>query len=119
MAKRLGAISASARSASANARGLWALPGWQPIESEHWLVVAGIGLTGASGQYLFTEAFRTTPVALIAPFEYTAMIWGVLFGFLVFGDRPTPLLFVGAGIVILSGLILLRVETGGRRSRAP
>jgi drug/metabolite transporter (DMT)-like permease len=93
--------------------------GWRTPAPGDLALLVVTGLLGGAMTILFTEAFRTTPVSLIAPFEYTAMIWGVLFGFLVFGDRPTPLLFVGAGIVILSGLILLRVETGGRRSRAP
>jgi drug/metabolite transporter (DMT)-like permease len=95
------------------------LLGWRTPDGWDLVLLVCVGLLGGGMTILFTEAFRTTPVALIAPFEYTAMIWGVLFGFLVFGDRPTPLLFVGAGIVIVSGLILLRVETGGRRSRAP
>jgi drug/metabolite transporter (DMT)-like permease len=90
----------------------WRTPGWQDL-----LVLVVTGLLGGGMTILFTEAFRTTPASLIAPFEYTAMIWAVLFGFLVFGDRPTASLFVGAAIVIASGLILLRVETGGGRVR--
>lgn len=91
--------------------------GWRTPDPWDLLLLAGVGLLGGAMTILFTEAFRTTPAALIAPFEYTAMIWGVLFGYLVFGDRPTAALFVGAAIVIASGLILLRVETAGRRTQ--
>lgn len=90
----------------------WRTPGWQDL-----LLLVVTGLLGGGMTILFTEAFRTTPASLIAPFEYTAMIWAVLFGFLIFGDRPTASLFVGAAIVIAGGLILLRVETGGGRAR--
>jgi drug/metabolite transporter (DMT)-like permease len=90
--------------------------GWRTPAPGDLALFVVTGLLGGAMTILFTEAFRTTPVSLIAPFEYTAMIWGVLFGLIVFGDRPTTSLFVGAGIVIASGLILLRAETAAGRA---
>ncbi|MGH8174401.1 MAG: DMT family transporter, partial [Rhodanobacteraceae bacterium] len=49
---------------------------WQPLDPAHWKTVAVLGLTGAIGQYGVTEAFRRAPASLIAPLEYTALIWG-------------------------------------------
>src|SRR3546814_10275232 len=60
---------------------------------------------------LVVSAFHWAPAAVIAPFQYTQMIWGVLFGYLVWGDVPEPVLFVGGGIVVASGLYILHRET--------
>lgn len=56
-------------------------------------------------------AFRKVPAAVAAPFQYTQIVWGVLYGYVFFGDRPDPMLFVGVAIVIASGLYILYRET--------
>lgn len=56
-------------------------------------------------------AFRKVPAAVAAPFQYTQIIWGVLYGYLFFGDLPDSMLFVGVAIVIASGLYILYRET--------
>ena len=56
-------------------------------------------------------AFRKVPAAVAAPFQYTQIIWGVMFGYLVFGDVPDGTLFIGLTIVIGSGLFILYRET--------
>ena len=62
-------------------------------------LLALLGLAGGTGQYLMTQAFRLAPAAVIAPFNYTAMIWASLFGFLIWSELPTPALLVGGSIV--------------------
>ena len=56
-------------------------------------------------------AFRKVPAAVAAPFQYTQIIWGVLYGYLVFGDKPDSTLFIGLTIVVGSGLYILYRET--------
>lgn len=56
-------------------------------------------------------AFRKVPAAVAAPFQYTQIIWGVLYGYLFFGDLPDGMLYVGVAIVIASGLYILYRET--------
>jgi drug/metabolite transporter (DMT)-like permease len=56
-------------------------------------------------------AFRKVPAAVAAPFQYTQIIWGVLYGYVVFGDRPANTLFIGLAIVVGSGLYILYRET--------
>jgi drug/metabolite transporter (DMT)-like permease len=90
--------------------GAWALPGWQPIAGEHWLVVTGIGLTGASGQYLFTEAFRQAQPSVVIPFEYTAILWAIGLDFAFWQTLPTVFVLAGAAIVIASGLYVVYDE---------
>ena len=51
-----------------------------------WLF--GLGVSGAIAQYLLTEAYRMAPPSLLSSFEYTAMIWALALGYLLWGDWP-------------------------------
>jgi len=69
------------------------------------------GVFGSLGIFCLINAFRLAPVATVSPFEYTALIWATLLGFLIWRELPdSPTLF-GAGIVIASGLYILYRET--------
>ncbi|WP_114393339.1 DMT family transporter [Oleisolibacter albus] len=76
------------------------------------LALSALGGT-LSGTAMITllTAFRCAPSAVVAPFQYTQIIWGILYGVLLFGTRPDGLLFVGGAIVIASGLYILYRET--------
>lgn len=92
--------------------GLLALPVWQPLRAVDvpWLV--GIGLCGAIAQFLITEAFRRAPASVVAPLEYTALIWGVALDLIVWRVLPSGVTVAGGLIVIGAGLYLIRRETG-------
>lgn len=90
--------------------GALAAPGWVPLRGEHLWIIAAIGVAGALGQYAITEAFRVGEASLIAPLEYTALVWGVGLDLLVWGVLPDAITWVGAVIIIASGLYLLRRE---------
>ncbi len=90
--------------------GLLSLPHWVPIQSMHLWLIAGVGLAGAVGQYTITEAFRRGEASLVAPLEYTALLWGVLLDYRFWHVLPDGMTWVGAGIIVLSGLYLLRRE---------
>jgi len=79
------------------------------------LLMAATGLLAGSAQYCLTEAFRIAPPSVIAPFEYTSLLWAMLFGFLVWGDVPTLLVLVSAAVVIASGIYVLHDEKVTRR----
>ncbi|MCH7600752.1 MAG: DMT family transporter [Myxococcales bacterium] len=74
------------------------------------LLMAVIGVLAGSAQYCLTEAFRIAPPSVVAPFEYTSLLWAMLLGFLIWGDVPTRLVLVGAAVVITSGIYLLHDE---------
>jgi len=80
----------------------WVTPG---LEDLLWLI--GLGLVGGTAQIVITLAFRYADVALVMPFEYSAMIWAALFGFMFWGEVPGLNIWVGVTIVILSGLYIL------------
>ncbi|MBC7989256.1 MAG: DMT family transporter [Luteimonas sp.] len=90
--------------------GAFAWPDWVPLRGEHAWLIVGIGLAGALGQYAITEAFRLGQASLLAPLEYTALLWGVLLDLTIWGVLPDGVTWVGSAIIIASGLYLLRRE---------
>jgi drug/metabolite transporter (DMT)-like permease len=90
--------------------GLLAIRGWVPVQVGHWPLLVGIGLTGALGQHFITEAFRHAPAAVVAPFEYTALLWGALLDLVIWGVLPEAVTLAGSAIVISAGLYLIYRE---------
>jgi len=93
--------------------GLLAMPGWAPLQSADWPLFAGIGVTGALGQHFITEAFRRAPAAVVAPFEYTALLWGVALDLAIWRVLPGGTTLAGGTIVIAAGLYLIARERRG------
>jgi drug/metabolite transporter (DMT)-like permease len=81
--------------------------GWQMPDLNDALWLVGIGIMGGIGQIFLTESYRNGDASLIAPFEYTTMIYAVALGWFMFGEWPTTAVFAGAGLVILSGMFVL------------
>jgi drug/metabolite transporter (DMT)-like permease len=76
------------------------------------------GLLIGAGHIGLVLAFRQAPPSIIAPFQYSQMIWGVAFGLLVFGNAPDAASMAGAGIIIASGLFTLWREAVRRGARS-
>ena len=95
------------------ALGLIALPFvWEPVELRHWPLLAGLAVLNLFGQLGLVRAFANAPPSVVAPFEYTALIWAAALGFIVFGDVPSGRLWVGAAIIIGAGLyVMFRGQT--------
>ena len=94
--------------------GLLSIPGWLPLQAAHWPLYVGVGVTGALGQHLITEAFRHAPAAVVAPFEYTALLWGVALDVVLWQVLPGAVTLAGGAVVIGAGLYLLRREARSR-----
>ena len=88
---------------------------WRTPDFEGLSLMIGLGLASGFGQYLLFESFRHAPASVIAPCEYTALVWACLLGFLVWGDVPTVAVFTGAGVIVVSSLLIVASE--GRRGR--
>jgi drug/metabolite transporter (DMT)-like permease len=89
----------------------FALAAWQSPEGWlEWTVACLLGVLGGCGHYLLALAHRYAPASVIAPFLYQQVIYMALFGYLVFGDVPSPAVWIGAAIVIASGLYLFARE---------
>ena len=66
-----------------------------------------------------TDAYGLAPPSVIAPFDYTSMIWALLLGYFLFGDFPDSLTLVGAAVVIASGVYIIYRETVRGVERPP
>jgi len=100
--------------------GLLTLPfGWQAPTPWQLTALISIGLLGGLGHILLTESYRYAPASLVAPFDYTAILWAFLLGYAAFGEVPVKVVFVGAAIVVAAGLFVLWRERqlGLRRAR--
>ncbi|MDR1076151.1 MAG: DMT family transporter [Xanthomonadaceae bacterium] len=98
--------------------GVMAAPGWVPLRWEHAWLIAVMGLTGALGQMGLTTAFQRGEASLIAPLEYTGLVWVIAWDWAFWRVLPDWATWLGAGIIIASGLYLLHRESVQRR-RSP
>ena len=87
-----------------------AWPSWVPLQGADGWVIVAVGLSGFLGQVAITEAFRHGQASVVAPFEYSALAWALGLDWLVWQLLPDGMTFVGAGIIVASGLYLLRRE---------
>lgn len=87
---------------------------WTTPSAHHWPVFLGTGFLGALAHMLVVAAFRRGEASLLAPFNYTKLVWVVVLGYVVFGDIPRPETWVGSGVIIAAGCYVLYRE---RRSR--
>jgi len=83
----------------------WSPPGLADIG-----LFAVAGLFGSVGIMCLTHAFRLGPAALITPFEYSALIWATLLGYLLWGELPDSYTLIGAAIIVASGLYIVSRE---------
>ncbi|MBV7542745.1 DMT family transporter [Acidovorax sp. sic0104] len=90
--------------------GALALPGWVGVDRAHWPLVAGLAVTGFLGQLAITEAFRHGQASVVAPFEYTALAWGMGLDWVLWQAVPGYSTLLGGAIIIGSGLYLVRQE---------
>ena len=77
-------------------------PGWREMAA-----LASIGVVGGLGQILMTESFRHADASIIACFDYSSMLWALVFGLAVFGEAPSALVLAGAAIVASAGLFVI------------
>ncbi len=93
-----------------------AIPGWAPLANEDIWLFAAMAVFTLFGYVFMTHAFVVAPVGLVAPFEYTVMIWAVMFGYLIWGDVPDAYVWTGAAVIVASGLYLIYRE---QKAEAP
>jgi len=96
------------------ALGFSLVEGWKPVG---WSDIALLSLAAAfviGGYYLIVDAMRHGALSVVGPFRYTALIWALLSGYLVWGDVPNLLAVSGIAVIVGSGLYVLHRERVGR-----
>lgn len=81
---------------------IWVMP--QPLE---FAMLIGLGVTALAAQFLTAQAYRHAPAGTVAPFDYTALLYIGLISWLVFDEPPDLFTFLGAALLVVSGMIIL------------
>lgn len=92
------------------------LGGWVTVGTSEIAWLAGAAILLLVGYQFIILATRTGEIAFVAPYRYTALIWAILFGVLIFGEWPDLMMLAGATLVVGSGLYALYRETRVGRS---
>lgn len=90
--------------------GALAAPHWVSFRPEHAMILLGIAVSGFLGQLAITEAFRCGEASAIAPFEYSALAWGMALDWSLWQTLPDRYTLLGSAIIIASGIYLVRHE---------
>jgi drug/metabolite transporter (DMT)-like permease len=85
-----------------------------------WAILLALGLFGGVAQLLLTASLRFAPVSVIVPFDYTQLLWAVLLGWVIWSTQPPASTWIGAAVIIASGLYTLyREHKLGREKPRP
>lgn len=79
----------------------------QAHDTGTWAILVGIGVIGGIGQLALTGSLRFASVSAVVPMDYSSLVWGTLYGWLIFGMWPTPYTWLGAPIIVASGLYIV------------
>jgi drug/metabolite transporter (DMT)-like permease len=83
---------------------------WQSPDLLGWALLVFCGLAGGVGHLCLIQSFRRAPASAVVPFSYSSLVWATGFGLVVFGEWPPMTTFIGAGIIIASGLYIFHRE---------
>lgn len=88
---------------------------WLPVASEHLIPFVAVGLIGAAGQLCMIRAFTLGEASVIAPFVYTGLLFATFWGFVAFGEVPDLPVWIGALVIVSSGIYVWHRETRAAR----
>lgn len=86
------------------------LVAWEWPTAVQWAMLAVVGVLGAGGHYLLILAHHHAPASVIAPFNYSQLLWMTTLGYLAFGNLPSSTTLLGAAVMILAGIYLIEHE---------
>jgi drug/metabolite transporter (DMT)-like permease len=91
---------------------------WATPSRHDWPVIGILALSGSFAQFSLAQAFRYGEVSLLAPLEYSALIWAVIFGYVFWGDLPTLTVLGGVAIIIASSAYVAHREARAKGKAA-
>ncbi|MBT4888503.1 MAG: DMT family transporter [Rhodospirillales bacterium] len=83
---------------------------WKPMPMMDVLIILGMAAVAMFAHILITSAYIKAPISVIAPFEYSALIWSTMFGLLIWSDFPARHVWFGAAIIVISGIYMVHRE---------
>ena len=82
---------------------------WQtPDLTWHWIALASMSILAGAGEVMVIKSLEAAEAAVVAPIHYTMIVWGTMYGFLIFNDLPDQWTLLGAAIIIGAGLYTFR-----------
>lgn len=99
--------------------GALAAPQWVSVNPSDFWLLGALSVAGFGGQLAITEAFRHGQASAVAPFEYTALAWGLGVDWLVWTTLPDHYTLAGGAIIVASGLYVVRHEKMGLKTPPP
>ena len=81
---------------------------WQPLHSTSFIFFIFLGIFFCTGLYLQIKALSITPASILAPYQYTIILWGIFFGLVVYKEIPDIFTIIGAIIIVSSGIFIFR-----------
>lgn len=91
---------------------------WAAMTPVHWALLLGSSVFIIGGYLFSVMVMRIGEVSFTSPFRFTAMLWALVLGFVFFGEWPEPLTFVGAGLIVATGIFTLYREARAKRNAA-
>jgi drug/metabolite transporter (DMT)-like permease len=89
---------------------LGAFSAWKRMSGFDFALTSAMGVFALGGQLGVTAAFQRAPASVVAPFEYTALVWATFFGLFIYGDFPQPAVWIGVAIIVGAGVYTIRRE---------
>ena len=84
--------------------------GWIAVPPLGWVLLLINGILNGTSHFLIIEALRLGEASVVSPYKYSALIWGAMLGFVIWGDMPNLWVIGGGMLIVASGLYLLREE---------
>lgn len=92
---------------------------WHTPTGLELIALISLGVLGGIAHIFLTESYRFATASVVAPFDYTSMLWALVLGYSLFGELPSALVYVGASIVACAGLFVIWRERSLGLQRAP
>ncbi|MGZ0187001.1 MAG: DMT family transporter [Alphaproteobacteria bacterium] len=102
-------------SVAAIAGGIGCLFDWVDPTMKELALLVGTGLVGGLGQYALVSAYKMAPATIVAPFDYSQLLWATILGFLIWQETPSSNALLGAAILAAAGIYIFRREAVARR----
>ena len=83
---------------------------WTPLRAGDLGLFLAIAVFGTAGMTMMTQAFRLAPAVVVAPLDYTALVWATLLGWCFWREVPGPVAYLGAAIIVSSGVVIILRE---------
>ena len=81
---------------------------WQPLHASSFIFFIFLGIFFCTGLFLQIKALSITPASILAPYQYTIILWGIFFGLIVYNEVPDIFTIIGAIIIVASGIFIFR-----------